>query len=158
MRQHDENPFVEIPKLKRGMFLITHSCSPVTYNTMGFARSNKDEFPQQLLDVVLKSNNLILKCIIGVNNPNETKNRTAAKKFLGSKFLNDMNKLTEELYSSDCHFVRCIKPNSEKAPKKFMSEAVLQSLRYLGVLDSILIRKLGYIYRRPFKEFLKKFF
>jgi len=31
-------------------------------------------------------------------------------------------------------------------------------LRYLGVLDSILIRKLGYIYRRPFKEFVKKFF
>lgn len=69
-----------------------------------------------------------------------------------------MNKLTEELYSSDCHFVRCIKPNSSKAPKKFTSEAVLQSLRYLGVLDSILIRKLGYIYRRPFKEFIKKFF
>jgi myosin heavy subunit len=40
----------------------------------------------------------------------------------------------------------------------FTSDAVLQSLRYLGVLDSILIRKLGYIYRRPFKEFIKKFF
>ena len=40
----------------------------------------------------------------------------------------------------------------------FTSEAVLQSLRYLGVLDSILIRKLGYIYRRPFKEFIKKFY
>jgi myosin heavy subunit len=40
----------------------------------------------------------------------------------------------------------------------FNSLAVLQSLRYLGVLDSILIRKLGYIYRRSFKEFLKKFF
>jgi myosin heavy subunit len=69
-----------------------------------------------------------------------------------------MNKLIEELYSSDCHFVRCIKPNSLKAPKKFNSDAVLRSLRYLGVLDSILIRKLGYIYRRHFKEFIKKFF
>ena len=69
-----------------------------------------------------------------------------------------MNKLTEELYSSDCHFVRCIKPNSSKSPKLFNSDAVLQSLRYLGVLDSILIRKLGYIYRRPYKEFMKKFF
>jgi len=31
------------------------------------------------------------------------------------------------------------------------SEAVLQSLRYLGVLDSIIIRKLGYIYRRSYR-------
>lgn len=69
-----------------------------------------------------------------------------------------MNKLIEELYSCDCHFVRCIKPNSKKAPKLFNSEAVLQSLRYLGVLDSIKIRKLGYIYRRPYKEFYKKFY
>jgi myosin heavy subunit len=88
----------------------------------------------------------------------EAKGSKAASKFLGSKFLNEMNKLTEELYSCDCHFVRCIKPNSKKAPKLFNSEAVLQSLRYLGVLDSIIIRKLGYIYRRPFKEFFKKFF
>ena len=62
-----------------------------------------------------------------------------------------MNTLIEELYSCDCHFVRCIKPNSKKSPKLFNSDAVLQSLRYLGVLDSIIIRKLGYIYRRPFK-------
>ena len=54
--------------------------------------------------------------------------------------------------------MRCIKPNSHKAARMFSSFAVLQSLRYLGVLDSILIRKLGYIYRRPFKEFLKKFY
>ncbi len=89
--------------------------------------------------------------IQGAASKPEGKTRTAATKFLGSKFLNDMNKLTEELYASDCHFVRCIKPNSKKAPKTFNSEAVLQSLRYLGVLDSILIRKLGYIYRRPFR-------
>lgn len=28
----------------------------------------------------------------------------------------------------------------------------------MGVLDSIKIRKLGYIYRRPYKEFFKKFY
>lgn len=69
-----------------------------------------------------------------------------------------MNKLIDELYSCDCHFVRCIKPNSKKQPRLFNSDAVLQSLRYLGVLDSIKIRKLGYIYRRPYKEFYRKFY
>lgn len=40
----------------------------------------------------------------------------------------------------------------------FNTGQVLQSLRNLGVLDSIKIRKLGYVYRRPFKEFCRKFY
>lgn len=54
--------------------------------------------------------------------------------------------------------MRCIKPNDKKKPRLFHSSSVLQSLRNLGVLDSIRIRKLGYVYRRPFKEFYKKFY
>lgn len=97
MRSHPNNLFVEIPKAKRNTFLIEHSCSSVHYTTTGFASRNKDEFPQQLMDVILRSNHTILKAIIqgkvDANVP--TNNRTAAKKFLGSKFLNDMNKLTK---------------------------------------------------------------
>lgn len=78
------------------------------------------------------------------------KSSKTSKKFLGTKFLQQMNKLIEELHSCDCHFVRCIKPNDIKKPKVFHSASVLQSLRNLGVLDSIRIRKLGYVYRRPF--------
>lgn len=82
----------------------------------------------------------------------------ASSKFLGAKFLQQMNRLVEELHSCDCHFVRCIKPNELKKPHIFNSASVLQSLRNLGVLDSIRIRKLGYVYRRPFHEFYKKFY
>lgn len=44
--------------------MISHSCSPVNYHTAGFASRNKDEFPQQLLDVICKGSNQILKIII----------------------------------------------------------------------------------------------
>ena len=44
--------------------MISHSCSPVSYNTAGFTGRNKDEFPQQLLDVILASENKILKTIL----------------------------------------------------------------------------------------------
>lgn len=87
---------MQIPKSKKGLFLINHSCSPVNYNTAGFAGRNKDEFPQQLLDVILKGNDEVLKFILnGDGKVVESKNRSASKKFLGSKFLNEMNKLTE---------------------------------------------------------------
>ena len=32
-------------------------------------------------------------------------------KFIGGKFRSQMNKLSQEISQSDCHFVRCIKPN-----------------------------------------------
>lgn len=86
---------MQIPKSKKGILLISHSCSPVNYNTAGFTSRNKDEFPQQLLDVILKGKDQVLKDIIaGDFKATDSKNRTASKKFLGSKFLNEMNKLT----------------------------------------------------------------
>jgi len=41
-RSHSKNQFVTIPKGKRGIFMISHSCSPVNYHTAGFAARNKD--------------------------------------------------------------------------------------------------------------------
>ncbi len=84
-----------IPKSKKSFFSISHSCSPVSYNTNGFTAKNKDQFPQQLLNLIIQSkNNQMKKIIIGDFKEMDNKNRSASKKFLGSKFLNEMNKLT----------------------------------------------------------------
>ena len=95
MKNHPKNQFVQIPRSKKGLFLVNHSCSPVTYNTAGFTGRNKDSFPQQLLDVIMRGNDEVLKRILAGDGKVESKNRSASKKFLGSKFLNEMNKLTE---------------------------------------------------------------
>lgn len=60
----------------------------------------------------------------------------------------------EELERSEVHFIRCIKPNEEKVKDKLNEIYTLKQIRYLGVLETIKIRKSTFPYRKPYKQFV----
>ena len=55
------------------------------------------------------------------------------------------------------YFVRCLKPNLEKAPLNFNSQIVLNQLRYSGMMETVRIRRAGYPVRRVFDDFIFRF-
>jgi len=57
----------------------------------------------------------------------------------------------EELSTSDCHFIRCLKPNELKKRDLVVSSYCLLQIKYLGVLESIKVRKEGFPYRKEYK-------
>jgi myosin-7 len=59
----------------------------------------------------------------------------------------------EELSTSDCHFIRCLKPNEQKIKEKVVCSYTLLQIKYLGVLESIKVRKDGYPFRKDYKYF-----
>lgn len=55
------------------------------------------------------------------------------------------------------HFIRCIKPNSNKAPLDYDGELVTKQLRYTGMLETTRIRREGYALRPAFGDFMMRF-
>lgn len=58
-----------------------------------------------------------------------------------------MEALMTELRSCDCSFMRCIKPNEMKSDTIWTPTMVVNQIRYLGLLDSIRIRRESYPFR-----------
>ena len=48
--------------------------------------------------------------------------------------------------------MRCIKPNAAQAPKVYEEKLVIQQLRYLGVMETVRIRRAGFPVRIPFEQ------
>lgn len=88
----------------------------------------------------------------------------APLKTIWSKFNRQMEDLMEELAATpnakepcDLHFVRCIKPNEAKKPNMFIQSMTLQQIRYMGVLESIEVKRQNYPNRRKFKDFYQRY-
>lgn len=119
----------------------------IIINNIFFNKINEENKEEDNEHNQTENNKIILK-----------KAKTSIDKFLTAKFRRQIKDLMEELNSSDCHFIRCIKPNEQKQKNSFQGQLVLQQIRYLGILDSIKIRKESFPVRIPFKKFFQKYY
>ena len=64
--------------------------------------------------------------------------------------------LVDGLKQTQAHYVRCVKPNTRKAPGAMDARLVLEQLLYSGVLETVRIRCMGYPRRETFEGFWRK--
>jgi myosin-5 len=113
-------------------------------------------------EVLNKSKNIdiqkIWKCLCGDEKEQEEKTKPNPKeKFLGYKFIQQMKSLYKELDSCSCHFVRCIKPNPDKQKGYLKPVMTLEQIKYMGILDTIRVRRDSYPVRRLYKFFYQRY-
>ena len=172
---HKNNVFFQAPKLNKEGFIVIHTAKDVEYMITGFREKNKDELPKNIHSVFEQSKDVYIKSIyknvdvesedsLNLEKPLNEKNiinvkslNVSNQKSLNAKFRIQMKELMQELKSCECHFVRCIKPNDEKKPNAWNGGLVLQQIRYLGVLESIKVRKESFPIRRPYRLFFQKY-
>ncbi|XP_008941415.1 PREDICTED: SH2 domain-containing protein 7, partial [Merops nubicus] len=122
-------------------FSIIHYAGKVQYAAGGFLEKNRDTLPANVRGLFINSITPLLsvlftatisrtgtlmphmkaKVLPGADNFNSTR-----KQSVGAQFRHSLMMLMERMYSANPHFVRCIKPNSQKEPGVVDSQVMLQ--------------------------------
>ncbi|CAG9814531.1 unnamed protein product [Phaedon cochleariae] len=150
--QHGKNRYYSKPKSDvTPAFGIQHYAGEVFYDVPGFLEKNRDAFSQDLKNLMLGSQNGLLKDLF------KAEQDSKLKKTLSSQFRTSLDLLMKSLNSCHPYFVRCIKPNHDKKPQIFDKVLCTRQLRYSGMMETAKIRQAGYPIRYTYIEFVNRF-
>ncbi|KFW87784.1 Myosin-IIIb, partial [Manacus vitellinus] len=136
-------------------FSITHYAGKVQYDARGFLEKNRDTLPANVRGLFISS---VTPLLIPLHIHHEP-GPTLARVKCGDQahiLRHSLMVLMERLYSANPHFVRCVKPNSQKEPGVVDNQMVLLQLQYNGLLETIRIRRDGFSWRPFFEEFAER--
>eukprot|EP00968_Pinguiococcus_pyrenoidosus_P014517 scaffold1311_cov256-Pinguiococcus_pyrenoidosus.AAC.38 len=166
----NKHPNFAVPKPRQckdaiSCFGVVHYAGTVFYNVTDFLEKNRDSLHPDIMGMLRQSGSDFIKAMYPDESgePGEKTGRVRrrqgkkAVKTLGGQFRASLESLMKTLNSTFPHFVRCMKPNDQKIGNKFMSQMMLDQLRYAGLLEVCRIRKLGFPVRRGFEEFFKRY-
>ncbi|XP_075232051.1 unconventional myosin 10A isoform X3 [Lycorma delicatula] len=166
---HALNELYSRPRLNGPEFGIRHFAGPVWYNVEGFLDKNRDTLRPDVVELLISSSlPMLSKMFVSVRGSQEaskTLNKSNGRFItmkprtptVAARFHDSLQQLLESMSKCNPWFVRCIKPNNDKAAMKFDMPIVLEQLRYSGMLETIRIRKVGYPIRIKFQEFAERY-
>jgi len=137
------------------LFTVLHYAGQVTYDSRGFLEKNRDRLNDDAYALLSKSTCQFLSKLF----PKESSSRKkqAKKSTLAFRFTKQLNLLMKTLHTTEPHYIRCIKPNPNKAPLQFHGKMSFDQLRNSGVFEAVKIRKAGYPFRYRHHEFFHRF-
>ncbi|GMH66552.1 hypothetical protein TrRE_jg1028, partial [Triparma retinervis] len=147
------NPCFVASNMHRGVhysaFSINHYAGSVCYNISKFVDKNKDSLYSDLYDMMGKSSDGFIK--------QQFSSAQGGRRTLANEFKSQLKALMNELRSTQSHYIRCIKANSQKRPRIFEGGSCLEQLKCAGVFEAVTIRKNGYPFRYTFERFVERY-
>lgn len=166
---HALNEAYSRPRMSSMEFGIRHYAGQVWYTVDGFLDKNRDTLRPDVLDLLASSKiQMISKIFHDLRTSTEstkTYNRGDGRFItmkpraptVATRFQNSLTSLLETMSRCQPWFIRCIKPNNDKAAMKFDTNVVLQQLRYSGVQETVQIRQIGYSVRMKYSNFVSRY-
>ncbi|XP_074534427.1 unconventional myosin-Va-like isoform X2 [Halichoeres trimaculatus] len=165
-----QNAHFEKPRLSNTAFIIHHFADKVEYQCEGFLEKNKDTVNEEQINVMKKSKfDLLLKLFeddemaassaakrSGVSGRGGQSQKDS-KKTVGLQFRQSLHLLMDTLNATTPHYVRCIKPNDNKASFSLDPVRAVQQLRACGILETVRISAAGFPSRWTYQEFFSRY-
>ncbi len=160
-------------------FGIAHYAGEVYYDIRGFNDKNTDALSQDLKNLVSSSSESFVNEIftvrarqptnaylgspggthsdIGKHCPSKAGSSKIREASVGAQFKANLSGLLCILAETSPQFIRCFKPNSNKAPNAMDSTDILRQLCYAGMLETIRVRQQGYALRETHECFFQHY-
>jgi len=157
-RQCKSHPYFRPPDSKAqatqvNSFAMEHYAGTVTYSVDTFLDKNKDTLFNDLKDMLQSSKDGLLAKMFPPDAVSSNKRPPTA----GLQFRNQVTSLVTTLRSCTPHYIRCIRPNAQKAPNRLEDQLTANQVRYLGLLENVRVRRAGYAYRQTYEKFMHRF-
>jgi myosin-5 len=159
----DTDCLVKDPLQSSSQFGISHFAGSVEYDASNFVTKNMDNLPQDLVDCSALSSNAIIMLLsmdLPIANASMKKGTTTSRNSsltVSSKFRSQLHKLMQTIKKTKTRYVRCIKPNPEKTPKKIDLLSSVEQLRCAGVVAAVTISRLSFPNRLTHQIALDRF-
>ncbi|XP_065609950.1 unconventional myosin-Ia isoform X1 [Cyrtonyx montezumae] len=136
-------------------FRIHHYAGKVTYNVTGFIEKNNDLLFRDLSQAMWAARHTLLRSLFPEGDPQRPSLKLPPT--TGTQFKASVATLMKNLYSKNPNYIRCIKPNDTKTAMLFTPELVLAQVRYLGLMENVRVRRVGYAFRQLYQPFLERY-
>jgi len=148
----DNKYFTKQKKFINEKFGIRHYAGEVIYNSSGFCDKNKDIVSNEIIQCILTMPFEFLK-----NNLSQENISILKAKSLSYQFKIQLKKLISIIDTTETHYIRCLKPNSNNLPNLFNRNKIIDQLKYCGVIEAIRVARSGYAVKMLHSEFMKKY-
>ena len=154
------NNSMVFPKKTPHCFQVQHYAGPVLYDTTDMIEKNKDYIVLEHKTLATQSQqpffqNLFLS---GTADATPEKSKTTFKlRTVASIFSKQLACLMEDLFKTEPHYIRCIKPNYKSERGTFVAGYVHEQLAYGGVIEAIRIARSGFPSRKLFEDFVYRY-
>jgi len=145
-------------------FTIVHYAGEVRYTVDGFVEKNMETLSNELKSLGERSSLSLSKTVYSSSSSSSIDDSMSSSArssirgvSVGSQFRTSLQSLVADLEQTQPHYIRCVKPNNNKAPNSFHSGGVLKQLCYSGMMEAIRIRQEGYSLREAHESFFDQF-
>uniref|UniRef100_A0A0V0J6S7 Unconventional myosin-Vb n=1 Tax=Schistocephalus solidus TaxID=70667 RepID=A0A0V0J6S7_SCHSO len=155
----------------RTSFQVRHFAEVVTYTVAGFVEKNCDRVIMEHAEIFKRTSNPLLLEILGKTQPAGDSGNLGARKLdigtiydgvlrqptVATQFSDSLKQLLETLDHTTAHYVRCIKPNDQKAAFLLSPQRTVQQLRACGILQTIKISAAGFPTQWSYQDFFDRY-